>query len=160
MKKLTAILALCLACALMTGCSSSNGGTESASAAGTAATEPPVKIDLDLSAMSGTVIYSQIYNLMCDPEPYMGKVIKIAGQYNGFRDEVSGNVYHACVIPDATACCTQGIEFVRPDGYSWPADYPENGTGIVVTGRLEKYEEDGLMYLHLTDADMTLQKGT
>ena len=108
--------------------------------------------------MSGTVIYSQIYHLMSDPAPYMGKTIKIAGLYSVFEDTESGNVYHACIIPDATACCTQGIEFVRPSEYNWPADYPEDGSNIVVTGRLESYEEGGLTYLHLTDAQLEWQK--
>ena len=158
MKKGLLVFVLCILCAIMAGCSSSGGKTDPPAVTEPATTKEPVTVDLDLSGMSGTVVYSQIYNLLSDPEPYMGKVIKMAGYYSAFKDEESGIVYHACVIPDATACCAQGIEFIRPDGYDWPADYPKDGTDIVVTGRLEKYEEDGLMYLHLTDTDMVWQK--
>ena len=35
-------------------------------------------------------------------------------------------VYHACVIPDATACCAQGIEFTLAGDHRWPDDYPEH----------------------------------
>ena len=164
MKKMTLVLVLCMICAVMAGCSSSNnaaqqpGPTEVPAAAGAEEAAETVKVDLDLSCMSGTVVYSQIYNLMTDPAPYLGKVIKMAGLYNVYEDTLTGNVYHACVVPDATACCAQGIEFVRPDGYNWPADYPEDGSSIVVTGRLETYDEDGIQYLHLTNAELAWQK--
>ncbi len=165
MKKMILVLVLCMLCTLMAGCSSDNGAAtkpavtaEPAATAEQSATEAPEKVDLDLSGMSGTMIYSQIYNLMCDPEPYMGKIIKMSGYYTSFPDTERGIVYHACFLPDATACCTQGIEFVRPDGYSWPEDYPEENTEIVVSGCLESYEEDGQIYLHLTNAELTWQK--
>nr|MCR4877168.1 hypothetical protein [Clostridiales bacterium] len=66
-------------------------------------------------------------------------------------------VYHACVVPDATACCAQGIEFVWGGEHTWPDDYPEGGTDIIVTGRLEAYDEDGQMYLHLVDAELMIE---
>ncbi len=36
----------------------------------------------------------------------------------------------------------------------YPDDYPAEGTNIVVTGRLESYEEDGFLYLHLVNAEV------
>ena len=67
-------------------------------------------------------------------------------------------VYHACVIPDATACCAQGIEFTLAGDHRWPDDYPEPGTDIIVTGQLETYMEDGMRYLNLADAELVLQQ--
>ena len=61
---------------------------------------------------------------------------------------------HACIIPDATACCAQGIEFIWGGKHQWPDDYPEEGTDIVVTGRLEIYLEDGYQFLHLVDSEL------
>ena len=46
------------------------------------------------------------------------------------------------------------LEFVWKGDHTWPDDYPEEMTGITVTGRLDKYEELGLEYLHLVDADL------
>ena len=87
MKKMILVLVLCMLCTVMAGCSSDNGAAtkpavtaEPAATAEQSATEAPEKVDLDLSGMSGTMIYSQIYNLMCDPEPYMGKIIKKIGR--------------------------------------------------------------------------------
>ena len=164
MKKMMLVLVLCMICAVIAGCSSSNNAAQQSKTAEVSAAADPgtaaetAKVDIDMSAMSGTVVYSQIYNLVTDPTPYLGKVIKLAGLYTVYEDKETGNVYHACIIPDATACCTQGIEFVRPDGYNWPADYPEDGSSIVVTGRLETYDENGIMYLHLTNAELVWQK--
>ena len=119
--------------------------------------QEPVIVDLDLSGMSGTVVYAQVYNMLCDPDSYLGKIIRMAGYYNYFDDQAHGTVYHACVVPDATACCAQGIEFVLAGEHIWPDEYPEIGTDIIVTGRLETYEEEGIKYLHLVDAEMVLE---
>ena len=116
----------------------------------------PVTVDLDLSGMSGTVVYAQVFNLLSNPEEYMGKTIRIAGYYSVYEDTELNKVYHACVIPDATACCQAGIEFVLAGEHAWPEDYPEPTTEITVTGRLEEYDEDGVPYLHLVDAEMTV----
>ena len=114
----------------------------------------PLVVDLDLSEMSGVIVYSQIYNILWEPAEYLGKVIRMRGYYNYFDDVEHGIVYHACIVPDATACCAQGIEFVWAGDHIWPDDYPEAGTDITVTGCLEIYEEDGSSYLHLVDAEL------
>ena len=44
----------------------------------------PVTVDLDLSVMSGTVVYAQVYNLLCDPTAWLGKTIRMAGFYSAF----------------------------------------------------------------------------
>ncbi len=136
MKKLSLLLVLCVL-----------AGSLSGAPAETA-------VDLDLSVMSGTVVYAQVYNMVCDPNAYLGKIIRMSGYYSYAENPALGIVYHACIIPDATACCAQGIEFVWAGEHAWPEDYPESGSGITVTGRLELYEEDGVMYLHLVDAEL------
>ena len=146
MKTIRRMILLLLAAGL---CALSFSGGAEAPAAG----EQPV-VDLDLSRMSGTVVYAQVYNMMCDPDSYLGKVIRMAGYYNYFDDQASGIVYHACVVPDATACCAQGTEFIWAGEHAWPDDYPEIGTDIIVTGRLEMYEENGAKYLHLVNAEL------
>jgi hypothetical protein len=152
MKNRMAVRFLCLLTVLLT--------IAAVPAAGPAEdTAGQVFVDLDLSVMSGTVVYAQVYNMMYEPESYLGRVIRIAGYYNAFADKDRGIVYHACIVPDATACCAQGIEFVLAGEHSWPEDYPEDGTDIVVTGRLELYEEDGRQYLHLVDSDLVWEKG-
>ena len=145
---MTCTLLLCLTAALLTACAASN--------ADPAPTARPLTVDLDLSKMSSTVVYSQVYNMMVEPDLYLGKVIRIAGYHSPYEDTERGVVYHACVIPDAAACCAQGIEFIRSGEYSWPDEYPAEGEDIVVTGRLTSYLEDGITCLTLADAEMVL----
>jgi len=147
MKKTVRKIILCLAAAVILACSFAGTPAEAEAA-------EPLLIDLDLAGMSGTIVYAQIYNLLCDPFPWLGRIIRMAGYYSFYEDTEHGTVYHACVIPDATACCAQGIEFVLAGEFAWPDDYPEAGEDITVTGRLEMYEEDGYSYLHLVDAEM------
>ena len=111
-------------------------------------------IDLDLSQMSGTVAYAQVYQMISEPENYVGKIIRMRGYFDVFEDQDTGIVYTSCIIPDAAACCAQGFEFIWAGEHNWPEDYPEEGTDITVTGRLEIYEENGVSYLHLVDAEV------
>ncbi len=148
MKKTARKIVLCLIIAVLSVCLPFSVGAEAA------VPEETLAIDLDMSGMSGTVVYAQIYNLLSDPAPWLGKIIRMAGYYSFYNDQEQDIVYHACIIPDATACCAQGIEFIWAGEHKWPDDYPEDGADIIVTGRLEIYEENGYSYLHLVDAEV------
>ena len=113
------------------------------------------ELDVDLTTLSSTMVYSEVYNMMCEPDRYLGKRIKMNGQFAVYEDPNTGAVYTACIIMDATACCSQGLEFVLAGEHSYPADDPELGTEITVVGTFQTYEENGYMYCHLVDAEMT-----
>ena len=112
------------------------------------------EIDIDLSLFSGTFVYAQIYQMAIHPEDYVGKVIRVAGWYDVYVDSETGMVYTACTIPDATACCAQGIEFVWAGDHAFPGDFPEVGAEITVTGRFETYFEGEWEYMRLADAKL------
>lgn len=114
----------------------------------------PIQIDLDMSLMSGTVAYAQVYQMMYEPEAYLGKIIRVTGFFDAFEDRETGIVYTSCVIPDAAACCAQGLEFIWAGDHPWPEAYPEPGASLTVTGRFETYIEDNWMYLRLADAEV------
>ena len=100
---------LCVLCVtLLCGCTSADAD----STLSPAVIYESKDIQLDLAGMSGTVVYSMICNIMSDPTPYLDKVIRVGGYYSAWEDPNTGIVYHSCVIPDATACCAQGMEFV------------------------------------------------
>ena len=153
MKKTFAVLLTLVLAVLACACSAPVSGESGTAAQETAAPEP-MAVDLDLSVLSGTVVYAQVCNIMNDPRPYLGKVIKMAGYYDAYESTEWDTVYHACVIPDATACCQAGIEFVRAGEHAGPDDYPALYSEITVTGRLEEYDEDGVPYVHLVDAEL------
>ncbi|MBR6478175.1 MAG: hypothetical protein IKS85_06975 [Lachnospiraceae bacterium] len=106
--------------------------------------------DIDLTIMSATMIYSEVYNMMNQPEDYIGKVIKIEGQYAIAEGE--GIRYDLCIIKDATACCAQGMEFCLTEDYVYPDAYPNEGDEIVVMGTFETYMEGEYMYCTLRNA--------
>ena len=111
-------------------------------------------IDYDLSTMSSTLVYSEVYNMMTDVTPYMDKVVKIKGYVSIFKDDTTGKVYYSCIVPDATACCSNGIEFILNDTYKQYEDYPLDNEEITVVGVFTTYLEDNINYFTLKDAEL------
>ena len=115
-------------------------------------TEHIDNIDVDLAAMSGTMVYSLVYDMLNNPDDYRGKMIQMRGQFMVYHYEDSGNYYFTCLIQDATACCQQGLEFTYRDTYNYPKDFPEPGEDITVCGVFDTYEEEGYTYCFLKDS--------
>ena len=107
-------------------------------------------IDIDITTLSSTMVYSVVYCMVSDPYDYVGMVVKMNGQFSHYYDEFTDTDYYACIIQDATACCAQGIEFVLADdeGYT----YPDEGEEICVIGTFDIYHQNGFTYCTLTDA--------
>ena len=109
-------------------------------------------LDVDLTKLSSTMVYSEVYNMMYTPDDYIGKTVKMKGQFAYYEDPETKAQYFACIIADATACCSQGLEFILTGEHTYPNDYPELNSEITVTGIFETYEENGFKYCRLTDA--------
>jgi hypothetical protein len=109
-------------------------------------------VDIDLTALSSTVVYGQVYNMMYYPEKFVGKTIRMEGMYSDYFDEAKDKHYYACIIMDATACCAQGVEFELTEDYVYPDEYPSEGDYCIVEGVFETYEEDGAEYCTLRNA--------
>ena len=106
-------------------------------------------IDVDLTTLSSTMVYSEVSNMMVNPDQYMGKTVKMSGTMSVYHDTDNGQDYYACVIADATACCSQGIEFETTDKL-----YPPEGSEVTVTGVFDTYEENGYQYCTLRGAEL------
>lgn len=115
----------------------------------TATTPAPSKVDLDLTKMSATMIYSTIFDMLIMPEDYVDKNIKLSGWFETYTDPQTGEMYYAVVVPDATACCQQGLEFVWKGNHTYPDDFPKPGQNITVTGIYKMIENDGISYNYL-----------
>ncbi|MCR4694487.1 MAG: hypothetical protein K5773_04085 [Pseudobutyrivibrio sp.] len=109
-------------------------------------------IDLDLTMLSSTMVYSEVYNMMAAPDDYIGKTIKMNGAFAYYHDEDTGNDYFACIISDATACCSQGIEFELAGDYVYPDDYPSVDQDICLVGQFDTYMEGNYRYCILRNA--------
>ena len=121
------------------------GNAETAEAA-----SAPAAVDVDLTQLSSTMVYSEVYNIMMAPEDYVGKIIRMNGACVSAYYEPTDATYYSIIIQDATACCAQGIEYVLGSGQA----YPEDGGEATVTGRFESYDEEGATWYHLVDASV------
>ncbi len=106
-------------------------------------------IDVDLTQLSSTMVYSEVYAMATEPEQYFGKTVKMEGLFA--TQEYNGARLYACIVQDATACCAQGLEFEMAENLVYPDDYPEPGTEITVVGTFDSYKEevDGNYYIYL-----------
>lgn len=113
--------------------------------------------DVDLTTLSATMVYAEVYNMMVNTPDYVGKTVKAEGVFASFYDEMSETLYTAVIIMDATACCAQGLEFVLLDTYTYPDDYPIEGEIVTVTGEFALYTPEGapdMEFPHLIDAEI------
>lgn len=154
---------LVLACLLLTACgkraaapagSAASPAPEAETSAGTEAAAPETDgVDVDLTQLSSTMVYSEVYAMVCAPEDYLGKTVRMRGLFAS--QEVEGQRLYACIIQDATACCAQGLEF-EPENAE---KLPEPGAEITVQGTFDCYQEetgDGNFYLYLVLRDATI----
>lgn len=126
--------------------------TEAEAEEETLASDPSV--DLDLTTLSSTMIYSEVFNMMMEPMAYEGQTIKMDGNCAIYSDEETGNTYYTCVVQDATQCCSQGLEFLLDSEQYALEDYPADGDPIVIKGTFSTYEEDGGTYITIKDSVM------
>lgn len=130
---------------------SSNKGNETTDKA------KDTSVDYDLTTMNSDMVYASVYQLMVDPETYVGKTFKMQGTYYSTFYEPTNKYYHYVIIEDAAACCAQGLEFVWGDGsHVYPDEYPANESRVEVSGTFETYKEgeDERLYCRIVNATM------
>ena len=116
-------------------------------------------VDVDLTLMGKDLIYATVYQMMSKPEEYEGKTIRIEGKYYASYYPITDKYYNYCLIADAAACCSQGLEFELGGGAVYPDDYPADQSQVIVTGVFETYTEEAgqtFYYCRLRDAEYQL----
>ena len=54
--------------------------------------------DIDLTAMSATMVYSVVYDMVWHPDMYVGQVVKMRGRYTRYTADDTETLHHACVV--------------------------------------------------------------
>ena len=156
MKKLLCVLLIALTLIPLAACGREDTAQKPAAedAEGTAA------VDIDLTVLSGIMVYSEVNSMISFPDNYIGKTVKMQGQFTIYQATdahgtfLPDKMFFSCMIADATACCSQGLEFILTGEHTYPNDYPELGSEITVTGTFEVYTENGFQYCRLVDATL------
>ena len=107
------------------------------------------KFDYDFTKMGQSVAYSQLVDFMNEPTKYMGKTIKIKGDYYAQPSDDGKTTYYWIILNDTTACCSAYIEFLSDSG-NYPAKSSDPNSGDIVTitasGVIDSYDELGQTY--------------
>ena len=102
-------------------------------------------VDIDLSKMSTTMMYSYISNMIDNPDDSIGKTVKAKGVHDSFTDENTNITYHAILIYDSTTCCSQALEFILAED----SNYPAKNKNITIEGTFGTYNEGNNTYCYL-----------
>jgi len=94
------------------------------------------KIDLDLTMMSETMVYGIMFDVIASPERYVGQRMRLPGEYEGFKDAVTGEVEHTIIFFDSSGCCEVDMNFTLDETYVYPQDYPRSGRKMTLVGVL------------------------
>ena len=130
---------------LVSGCGNSNGGESEGD-----------NIDVNLSALSATMLFAEITNIMNNPEAYLGQVIKIRGEYFNFYHEGSDEYIHFVLVLDEAGCCNEGFQFRVGEEFGSPEELIETEAEIEVIGVFQSsgVEEWGSYYLAVEELEI------
>ncbi len=118
------------------------------------------KVDIDLTAYSDTMAYSEALNIAENYEENRGKTMKVKGVFKAYESTTEGVYFYACSVSDTTGCCSLYFEFIPRKEMTYPDDFPEEDAPISVAGVFDPYTEfnegDGKTYIYcnLADAEM------
>ena len=113
------------------------------------------RVDIDLTKMSSTMVYSMVFQMVTEPKKFIGKTIKMKGAFSSYYDEESKRRFFGCVIKDALACCSQGLAFETFKPRKFPSEYPSEGSSITIVGTFEfEKEEDGIGFPIIKNAKL------
>ena len=103
-------------------------------------------VDIDLTKMSSTMVYSTVFNMVNNPTTFVGKTMRMRGEYTTYPISASEKI-HACIVRDAAGCCSQGLEFVLSNG-----NYPTGASEVTVVGTIAVQKISGKYVCYLKNS--------
>lgn len=111
-------------------------------------------IQVDISRLSETMAYAQMFTIVTKPAEYVGQTTRVKGTYVPIQDPTrEGLYYHFLVVADMQACCEIGVEFFL-EGHRYPDDYPPQYSTIEVEGKFEMCSVAGQEHICLKATKM------
>ncbi len=107
------------------------------------------KVDYDLTKMNGLMAYSFVFEIMINPEAYIGSTIKANGFFQRGFSDFTGRHFNYVMVGDDTACCWNGLEFLIDGKDNTAENYPGQNVDIEVVGELKTYEAAGYTFYYL-----------
>lgn len=106
-------------------------------------------VDIDLTKMSATMVYSTVFNMVNNPAKFVGKTMRMRGEYTTYHISIDDptQIIHACLVRDAAGCCSQGLEFVLNNG-----KYPTGASEVTVVGTIAVQKISGKYVCYLKDS--------
>ena len=106
-------------------------------------------VDIDLTKMSSTMVYSTVFNMVNNPAKFVGKTMRMRGEYTTYHISIDDptQIIHACIVRDVAGCCSQGLEFVLTD-----KKYPTGAGEITVVGTISVQKISGKYVCYLKDS--------
>lgn len=154
MKKIISIMIISAVMLMLVSCGNNSENKSEAETTNPISTAESARaVDVDLTKLSDTMVYSQLYSMVVSPDNYIGKTVKLRGKYSVYDGE-SRKVY-VCEVMDETACCSQGLEFVLSDSDEYPEYNPDSPITIEICGTFAKYVEDNATYVQLENASIS-----
>lgn len=80
--------------------------------------------------------------MLIESKNYIGKDVIFSGQYLETKEEGISQTFHSVLMYDQDSCCQVGIQFVLPEGKS----YPQEKESVIIRGKLKKTEVNGMEY--------------
>lgn len=111
----------------------------------TACGNPAEDSVLDLTALSKTMQYSQVNQMLYEPESYLGQTVLICGEY------YKGSHNAIIRVLDEQACCAAEITFFPADESAF--DGIENFSEITVRGVFGTYQSYGVDFCCLNQTE-------
>ncbi len=108
--------------------------------------------DIDLTTMSSTMVYSQIYDVMVNYNNYLDKSINLVGTFSTMYYDEIAQTLNFVVINDATGCCPQGLELKFAEDVTLPAA----DATIGIQGRFTTYFEGEFEYFCILVEQLTV----
>jgi hypothetical protein len=116
------ILLICLIGVLLTGCAADKSAV------------------IDLTVMSSTMASAAYDDIVyINPENYLGRTIKVQGNYTAAFWDVTGRYHHYITTKEEGGCCPGSFEFIL----SGDGGYPREGRRVELTGVFSRYTEHG-----------------